>query len=65
MLIAAPMATSSMRTRPTCQPAGEMRLKMTIRVMVKAAWLAMNPTAVAAYAARKTATGSVAHMMVG
>jgi hypothetical protein len=42
------MATSSMRTRPTCQPVGEMRLKMMIRLMVKAAWLAMNPTVVAA-----------------
>ena len=37
-----------MRTRPTCQPAGEIRLKITIRLMVKAAWLAAKPTAVAA-----------------
>ena len=41
-LTAQPMATSSIRSRPTCQPAGASRLKITTIVTVKAAWPTAN-----------------------
>ena len=54
-----------MRTRPTCHPTGEIRLKMMITVTVKAAWPATNPMALAAYDARKIAIGIAIHMSTG
>jgi hypothetical protein len=58
-LTANPIATSSTRTMPTCQPTGWMMLKSTTSVIVKPAWPAANEIARGAYAASRTATGSM------
>ena len=42
----APTTTSSIRTSPTCQPVGRIRLNTVITIIVNIAWLAVKePTA--------------------
>src|SRR5215471_9877095 len=60
-LTAHPMATSSIRSRPTVQPTGTSRLKSTTIVIVKAACPTRNGVVPGAYAATATATGSATH----
>ena len=55
------MATSSIRTRPTLQPAGSMMLYRITSVMVKLAWPAANEMTAGAKPASRTAIGSRIH----
>src|SRR5205823_8031622 len=64
-LTAQPMATSSVRSRPTVQPAGASRLNSTRTVTVKAAWPTANGAVPGAYEATSTAIGSAAHSAAG